>query len=575
MSSDNGSGEGACTEDKMTTSSAMLSSNRSRCCIPTRLRIFVGVVIIFLAGQALLAVSYSAVSRAAPISPAALTLAALSAEERDAPPLELLEVDAAALRGEPLTAVLAVHLHDPERARAALRSWARPRRLQLVPAGGSLSGDASLSPRFVTLHVLLFDASAALDTFDWAAEGVASDTVLHLPSATRAGPRTFAAIAAALARYSDLVWLIKADDDTFLQVGRLLRELLLRNASTPALLGSVLTQWGAYHFTSGGAGYALSRAALDFIMPHAEFCDEPGFGTAEDVMVNVCVDKHAGGRAAIHDLVGLNYHTPEYMLARNEYAVAHLEAAPMSHHYITPFRVTAMMHPRTPLVLLQVWPFDAAPGTAPVGVSAADEAQYAKLAAQARVCSQLAADAGFDYRLEAPYVATSPLIASRRYSAALSAPARELLAGLELLYLNGGARISIWTPCDAVQLSELARLASPPATAQLSLRSASLLRAHNAPPRIVDALPGMHLGAQSGHVFRCLDVSGRACALASATQFNHDVFRATAALMADILQHNASYYDAPQQPADSRLSTQLLDPLYFHSVLDRYHIQYL
>ena len=564
----------------------MLSTQRHCCPAFSRLKLLVAAVILLLTSQAFLAgwrlVMLPRGSGTPPgmLQQQMLLLPALSAVERAAPPLELLEVDVTTLLGESIQAVLAVHLHDPERTRAALRSWARPRRLQLVLPGGTIGvGDAALTPppppRFVTLHVLLFEASTLLADFDWAAEGLASTDVVHLPPFTRAGTRTFAAIAAALARHGSLAWLIKADDDTFLQVGRLLRALLPRNSSAPALLGSVLTQWGPYPFTSGGAGYAMSRAALDLIMPHAEPCDEPGFGTSEDVMMNVCVEKHAGGRAVIHDLAGLNYHTPENMLARNEYSDAHLEAAPMSHHYSAPARAAAMLQPRAPRLLLQIWPFDAMPGAAHAGASAADNAEVAVLAARAQACARQAAEAGFEYRLEMLYGASAPPLAARRYVAALTAPARELLAGLELLYQHGGARISLWARCDAATIAELVMLAVPAAKPPPPslLRRGAGPRAHNATPRIIDALPSMQLGEPRGHAFRCLNSGGRACTAAIATQYNHDVFHATAALAAAIIRRNTSYYDAPpQRIPDASLSEQLIDAVYFQDLLAYYKI---
>ncbi len=62
----------------------------------------------------------------------------------------------------------------------------------------------------------------------------------------------------------------QADDDTFVHRTRLQRDLSMLNPSVPLYLGRNVGQKD--DFCHGGAGYILSRGALEMIGPHLHLC---------------------------------------------------------------------------------------------------------------------------------------------------------------------------------------------------------------------------------------------------------------------------------------------------------------
>lgn len=416
-----------------------------------------------------------------------------------------------------LKVLLFAHLWDPRRAEAVLRHWARPRCLELHVRGVAASA-------LVEVAVMYFEGSATMADFDWDRAGVAPRDVVHLPANTTATMRTEQALPHALLRHPDASWLFKGDDDAYLHIGRLVRVLLAHDAAAPLLLGRSVDEWGPA-FASGGAGYALSRETLARILPHLPSCNNATSGfrdtTQEDVMVTVCVQKHASS-AALTDVPGLNWHRPEALLPRASFRDIDALAAPISYHYIDPARITAITQPRVPPALLQVWPFD-------VGVpdAALTPSALARFHDNARSCETAAAKAGFSYRLiNMRYTE----LAAAFYVGRLDARARELLYSLNVAYIEGGIVVSVWTACDALALEGLPR---------------RLAAAMPPPPldQYLDPLTSHDFGATAGHAFACMPVEGRACAVIAATQFNHNVFRLLAGLARKIVSADATLFN--------------------------------
>jgi hypothetical protein len=134
----------------------------------------------------------------------------------------------------------------------------------------------------VRVSLLFFHVSSnAMTDFDWnkarkdsrsqGSTGNWSADVQHLvmPEHYSGVSRTAAAIPVALAGYPGARWFFKADDDSLVHVGRLVRMLWQRQYhdafTRPFLIGS-LQGWMYPRFAQGGAGYALSGAHANALL---------------------------------------------------------------------------------------------------------------------------------------------------------------------------------------------------------------------------------------------------------------------------------------------------------------------
>ena len=445
---------------------------------------------------------------------------------------QLLEVDEASAasvaadvrrRGAgapPSAIVLLVHGWESARVASVMRLWAVPRCLALVRPGGA----PYPGPLILEIAVIFFEGSPALTKFD----GWGGATVLHTPPAeSSATQRTLLAFSEAAAAFTHALWFVKADDDNFLHVGRLARVLLARDADAPAMLGRVMGDWGPA-FAAGGASYALSRAALQRVALHLQLCATGFNGLHEDVMMTRCFEKYAAP-SPVEDLPGLNMHPPEQLLVRASFRDADARAVPISFHYIDPPRAALMMRPEAPRRLLQVWPFEAALPAAYSRPPGALDAFWAR----SRACEAAAEAAGFVYELVD--LRTAELSAAC-YSGRLTPRARELFAGLNLLYLQGGVFVSLWEDCRRPGGRDLDLLASllPPAVAADPAAAAL--------PPILDSLKDVWQVGAPSHYFACISATS-ACAVATATQYSHGSFRLLAALTRALVGRDPSHFD--------------------------------
>jgi hypothetical protein len=251
-------------------------------------------------------------------------------------------------KSSPLIIVLAVHLYQSSRAKWALSSWAVPR-LLTMRRGGDIVG-------YLRIETLYFDESQEFNRFRRFKSF--SSRNLSLKSESSAAVRTGQMLRHALDKYPEALWIVKADDDCIIHVGRLIRTLLARNSSTPIIVGhKAPLMWGNYRFVSGGAGFALSSAAVKAIVPKLPECTELGID-AEDVMVSKCLKDILGfGESVISDDEGFNWGTPEQMLKSDTYSITHAFVPPITHHYISPEHSDFLYNPTFSNTLTHVWPF--------------------------------------------------------------------------------------------------------------------------------------------------------------------------------------------------------------------------
>ncbi|XP_041978781.1 glycoprotein-N-acetylgalactosamine 3-beta-galactosyltransferase 1 isoform X2 [Aricia agestis] len=98
----------------------------------------------------------------------------------------------------------------------------------------------------------------------------------------------------------DADWFLKADDDTYVVVENLRYMLSEHNSQDPVYFGCRFKPFTPQGYMSGGAGYVLSRAALDrFVtvgLPSPHMCKAADTG-AEDAEMGICL-QHIGVRAA-------------------------------------------------------------------------------------------------------------------------------------------------------------------------------------------------------------------------------------------------------------------------------------
>ena len=377
----------------------------------------------------------------------------------------------------PLLIILAVHLYRAAHASAVLRTWAQPRCLRLLrsPSDSTPAGWLLLQP-------FTFDASPQMDALRATLPPRYHAALPHHFSATM---RTEEVLRRVRALHPAALWIFKGDDDTCVHATRLARALLARNASVPALVGHVAPLlWGAYRFVSGGAGYALSAGALSALVPRLSQCNSEASGfrhsTAEDVMVTKCA-RDLFGDWVMEDHVGFNWGRPEEMLALGVYDASHIRADAITHHYVDPQRVSVLLTPRHPRLVLQVWPFESPPPSADMWLegllpwewatsllgrkdhlqsSACSAPPSAALLRSIKTCRQMAADAGFEYLLLPASLADN--LGPQQLLPILLPEALEQLALLRELYLRGGVAIPLAASCEGLgggQLEALIRVA--------------------------------------------------------------------------------------------------------------------
>ena len=392
--------------------------------------------------------------------------------------------------------VLLMHVWNPDRAFAAMSFWAYPRSVKMK---SGLQTSASC----VDIVTMYFTASQSMADFDWENFGTAPDDIIFLPENTVDSQRTETALAAVRFRHPDASWVFKCDDDTFVHVERLAMALLSFNSSLPHLLGRTDHEWG--HFASGGAGYALSQAALSLILPRlAPFVvDIPNH---EDVMIAACM-KEICGVGSLTDIPGFYWHTPESLLARSSFRDIDANALAITLHYMKPDRMEAIVHPRVPRVLLQVWPFDADPE-----INMSSQLLFRD---NIQSCEKAAERAGFRHRL---INMRDTELGAAYYAGNLDARGRELLYRLNLAYVEGGVVASVWTRCTDDTMSALMKSAVGCRTSLESI-------------------------ATSRHFLTCSSNNDPACAVMVATKFNHDVFRLLAGLTRKIIHVDPSLFN--------------------------------
>ena len=438
----------------------------------------------------------------------------VAAAVAEAATVERMQLQAGNVSGQTMFStvkvVFLIHVWNPERADAVISHWARPRCLSLL-------ADRGRAPRAqVSVVVQYFSASAAMTVFDWKAVGVDRNDVLFLPISTLDADRTATALREVTARHPDASWVFKGDDDTFVHVGRLARVLLAHDASKPLLLGRADHEWG--RFASGGAGYALSRAALGPLLSQlGPFMAT--YGKHEDVMIAECL-RQTVSQDALRDVPGFNWHLPENLLSRASFRDIDARATPITYHYVTPARMAAMTQPQVPPTLVQVWPFDVG---SPDTFSPSEMTRFHD---NARSCERAAASAGLSYRL----VNIRDIDLAAAYSVGyLDAFTREFLYALNIAYLEGGIILSVSTACDTLALQGLMRRLVAAAPTQRE--------------QFLDPVSSNDFGATSGHIFLCSPGDDIPCAVMAATQFNHNVFRLLAGLTRKIVRADASLFN--------------------------------
>ena len=362
----------------------------------------------------------------------------------------------------PLMIVLIVHLFREAHAEAVRGTWARRRCLRLVRSAG-----AAEAAGFVLLQPLTFDASPRMDALRPVLPTIHHLALPHHFSATM---RTEAVLPRALAQHPNATWFFKGDDDAFVHGDRLALALLALNASAPLVVGQLSPlKFGPFRFLSGGAGYALSRAALQGLAPRLAACNGEDsmfrHTSQEDVMVSKCA-KDFFGDGVLVDHPGFNWGRPEEMLASGTYSEANALVPPISHHYIDPMRSRALINPAFPRRVLQVWPFDSAPpaaaapllllqnvqqlvlGQPPASVCGAAAAPTAAQLRNLASCRAAAAAAGLEHVLLPAQVGA---LSARQLLQIILPSAIEQLALWGVLYQQGGVAVPLGTPCTGAE----------------------------------------------------------------------------------------------------------------------------
>lgn len=251
-------------------------------------------------------------------------------------------------------------------------------------------------------------------------------------------------------------WLLKLDDDTFMDRSELMRVLVDFDSTSSVIIGNAET-WRQREtpWMSGGAGYVLSQRAFSTVVPLLHLCDD-GHTWAEDQYLSDCA-RRADVRFSNH--LGFHWAPPERFVEDGEMDLARVLTQPVSYHYMTVDRVRSIFAPaRQPRILHQAWPY------------AEDfERSSSELATRMRKCRDRFVAEGWEHRLvtlENWYKKEScgGFCSSYRYAAVLTPAAAETLALLERLYLVGGLALSSTADCTGSTFSMLKELEYAPAS---------------------------------------------------------------------------------------------------------------
>lgn len=427
----------------------------------------------------------------------------------------------------PLKFVLLVHLYHLDYARFVLTTWARSRCFRLRRSNDTRTLG------YVQLHLLTFDASPQIECC--LRYQLPSAHHLVLPTHYSAIMRTERALLRVATQHPDARWVFKADDDSYVHIGRLVRALLSLGSDhdTPTLWGHVSHLFPhplTPRFVSGGAGYAISGSALTVVarqLPSTAISTTYRNTPAEDVMVSLCALR-AFGEEVMVDEPGLNWGTPESMFAHGSFGLSHAFAPPISHHYIFPWRAAILDTPVYPRKVLQVWAFpSAAPYSnaalwesyfyPPPSYSTASAAQMSNMES----CRRAASAEGFEYLLLPARLAGR---SSDVLLAFLQPQALERLALLEALHEHGGIAISLDEPCYKHGALNALLQAADAGGREHGGQHASTL----------DYPEGMALGAETHGAAVAVTSSPKAWA---SSQFNHGIMRLLTVLAENVTVH--------------------------------------
>ncbi|KAI9135747.1 hypothetical protein BKA69DRAFT_1129901 [Paraphysoderma sedebokerense] len=107
--------------------------------------------------------------------------------------------------------------------------------------------------------------------------------------------KTVQALLYAAQHYPHKKWFYKCDDDTFVVPSNIKRLLQHFNSEAHYYIGRPL---GTSNINSGGAGYVLSRSALQAVKPHLMGCipvKKKEYG--EDMVISSCLESRLGIKA--------------------------------------------------------------------------------------------------------------------------------------------------------------------------------------------------------------------------------------------------------------------------------------
>ena len=402
----------------------------------------------------------------------------------------------------PLLVVLAVHFHLVKRATWVLKSWAVPRLVTLYSFG-----------KFVgSVRIETFYFYSSLEVVNFRMNGTFLSRNLQLDDNSSAAIRTAQILQYASKKYPDALWVIKANDDCMVHLGRLLRTLLARNSSIPMIVGhKAPLMWGDYRFVSGGAGFALSSAAVSALVPRLPECTKLGID-AEDVMISKCLKDVLGfGESVISDDEGFNWGTPEQMLNSESYNISHALVPPITHHYISPERADSLLNPTFPKTITHVWPYTNLPsgvsisGKSTLGarevfskMNCTGQPSETQLAA-IESCRTAASSIGFEYTL---VQSVDP------------EGCGDIVTSLRVLYEKGGIVLPLSSNCsDSLKL--------------IALLSAAKERGESVPKTTLDDPSIWALGSPNHGLALMYNIDSNDHQPSSwaSSQYNHDIVR--------------------------------------------------
>lgn len=193
------------------------------------------------------------------------------------------------------------------------------------------------------------------------AESAAVQSLPHLPAVllpegSSDVAKTFAAFTALSRLCPNASWYMKADDDTLLVLENLAVHLFegpLASRDVPAMGGCQLG-----NFFSGGAGYLLTHAALQSMLPVIPTlqCNEPWATRFEDVQSILCARSVLGDALRMQDIPGMWMSLPENALRwwRDAQAPGRARAAVVSVHHMLPDMMHAVVTPAFPAHVLHL-----------------------------------------------------------------------------------------------------------------------------------------------------------------------------------------------------------------------------